>query len=257
MNWIRQLVSRRQLARDLSDEIRQHIDEKTDELVQRGMSREEARRAARREFGNVTLLEERGREVWRWAILENLVSDIRYGFRQLRKSPAFAAAAILTLALGVGANTAVFSVVNAVILRPLPFSEPDRLVSVQSRDTRGAPHATELSYPTFFDFRTYNRVFEHIVSYRSTEFALTAVGTPVHLTGEIVSWDLFPLLRVQPALGRGFLPEEGRPACHGTEPQPVARNLQRRSRHRRPPDHPRFQAVRRNRRRTSGIQFSH
>ena len=208
MNWIRQLVSRRQLTRDLSDEISQHIDEKTDELVQRGMPREEARRAARREFGNVTLLEERGREVWRWTIVEDLISDTRYGFRQLRKSPAFAAAAVLTLALGIGANTAVFSVVNAVILRPLPFPEPHRLVSVQSRYTRGAPSPTELSYPTFFDFRAYNRVFEHIVSYRGTRFTLSAVGEPVYLPGEIVSWDLFPLLRVQLALGRGFLPDE-------------------------------------------------
>src|SRR5207244_12484280 len=107
--------------------------------------RDEAGRAARREFGNVTLLEERGREVWRWTILENLISDVRYGFRQLRKSPAFAAAAVVTLALGIGANTAVFSVVNAVILRPLPFPEPDRLVSVRSRYTRGAPTPAELS----------------------------------------------------------------------------------------------------------------
>jgi putative ABC transport system permease protein len=208
MNWLKQLFSRRQLDRDLSAEIREHLEERTDALIAGGLSPEDAAAAARREFGNVTLLEERARDVWRWAMVESFFADLRYAFRQLRKSPAFTAAAILTLALGIGANTAVFSVVNAVILRPLPYPEPDRLVSVQSRDRRGTPHPTSLSYPNFFDFRKYNRVFEQIVCYHESDFALSGSGLPVHLSGEVVSADLFSLLKVQPALGRGFLREE-------------------------------------------------
>ena len=208
MNWMRQFFGRRQFDRDLSDEIRQHLEERADELVRSGLPRGAARQAARREFGNVTLVEERAREVWRWGLVENALTDLRYAFRQLRKSPAFTTAAVLTLALGIGANTAVFSVVNAVILRPLPYPEPGRLVSVQSVDIRGTPHASVLSYPNFFDFRKFNRVFEHIVSYHDSDFALSGTGAPVHLTGEVVSADLFAMLKATPLLGRGFLPEE-------------------------------------------------
>lgn len=208
MNRLRQLLSRRQLDRDLAEEIREHLEEKTEMLVAEGMSANDAASSARRQFGNVTLLEERGREIWRWTTIENFFDDLRYAFRQLRKSPAFTMAAVLTLALGIGVNTAVFSVVNAVILRPLPYPESDRLVSVQSMDVRAAPHPSVLSYPNFFDFRKYNRVFEHIVSYHDTEFALSGMGMPMHVSGEIVSADLFEMLRIRPILGRGFLPQE-------------------------------------------------
>jgi len=126
MTWLRRLVGRRQLARDLADEIDAHLAERTDELEAEGLPREEAHRRARCEFGNVTAIEERGREVWRWATLENLWSDLRYGARQLRGAPAFTLATVLTLALGIGVNSAVFSVIDAVLLRPLPFPQPDR-----------------------------------------------------------------------------------------------------------------------------------
>jgi putative ABC transport system permease protein len=208
MNWLKQLLLQRRLDRDLSEEIRQHLEERAEELTQNGMSGEDARLAARREFGNVAKLQEDSREVWRWNLIENFFTDLRYAFRQLRKSPAFTAAAVLTLALGIGANTAVFSVVNAVILRPLPYPESGRLVSVQSIDIRGTPHPAVLSYPNFFDFRKYNHVFENIVSYHDSDFALSGGGTAVHLTGEVVSADLFKALKVQPALGRGFVTQD-------------------------------------------------
>jgi hypothetical protein len=137
-----------------------------------------------------------------------LVQDIRHAFRQLGKAKGFTASAALTLALGIGASAAVFAVLDAVVLRPLPFAEADRLMAFRSMDRRGTPHPTQLSYPDFFDFRKQNRVFEHLVCYRDATFTLTDSLPAIQAVGEIVSWDLFALVRVQPELGRAFLAEE-------------------------------------------------
>ncbi len=134
MNSIKQLFSRRRLYGDLSEEIQEHLEEKIDELVAGGMSREEATAAARREFGNVTLVEQRGREAWEWPSIENLFMDVRYGVRILRRSPGFTTVAVLTLALVIGANTAIFSLVDTVMLRVQPVQKPEELVLVQWHD---------------------------------------------------------------------------------------------------------------------------
>ncbi|HEV3276586.1 MAG TPA: ABC transporter permease [Terriglobia bacterium] len=143
-----------------------------------------------------------------------LLHDVRYAFRQLSNAPGLALAAVLTLALGIGANTGVFSVVNTVLLKPLPYAEPDRLMTVQSMNTRTAPVPSHLSYPDFFDFRAQNRVFEHLITFRDTNVILTGAGEPTKLDGEMATWDLFPALGIRPELGRGFLQSEESAGTH-------------------------------------------
>jgi predicted permease len=210
MNWVKRLVMRRRMAADVTEEIRQHLEEKVDDLLERGFSRDDATRIARREFGNDLVVMERSRDVWRWIAAEDFIADVGYALRQLRRQPSFAVVVVLTLALAIGANTAVFSVVNAVLLRPLPYVAPDRLVTVQSLNTqRGAP--SSLSYPNFFDFRARNHVFAGLVSFRSSSFTLRTDTQAIHIAGAIVSADLFSVLGVQPALGRGFVRDEEAP----------------------------------------------
>ncbi len=141
-----------------------------------------------------------------------LLQDLRYGIRMLAKNPGFTTVAVVTLALGIGANTAIFSVVNAVLLHPLPFPDPDRIVrvlSVRLRDNTGG----NASYPDFLDWRAQNHVFDHMAAFRTGEFTLTGRGEAAHLSGAVVSANLFSLLGVRPSLGRTFLPEEDTPGA--------------------------------------------
>ena len=130
MNWLKHLFLRRRRHRELSEEIQAHLDEKIDELEAGGMSPEEARYAARREFGNVGLAEENSREVWRWPLLEDFLADVRHGLRALGSNPVFTAVGLLTIAIGIGANAAVFSVVNRVLLKPLNYPKAEELVAL-------------------------------------------------------------------------------------------------------------------------------
>lgn len=215
LSRIQSTFERRGLEQDFAQEVDEHLGLLRERFIRQGMSSEEARYAARRQFGGVTQLKENLRERRSLPHLEILWRDVRYAFRQLWNAPAFTVAAVLTLALGIGANTAVFAVVDAVVLRPLPYPQPDRLVSFESWETaHGAPHPETLSYPNFFDFRAANRVFEHLVCYRDDEFSIAGTSQAIHVDGEIVSWDLFDALRVSPELGRGFLPEEETPGVN-------------------------------------------
>src|SRR5262244_314319 len=139
--------------------------------------------------------------------MATLFQDLRYALRQLRKNPGFTLVAVLTLALGIGANTAVFSVVDAVMLRPLPYYQPERLIEAQSVNSHN-PQPSAICYPDFFDWRSQNHTLERLVSYHDNEFTLTGLDRPVEVDAEVVSWDFLPALGIEPELGRGFRPEE-------------------------------------------------
>jgi putative ABC transport system permease protein len=146
--------------------------------------------------------------------METLLQDIRYGIRMLAKNPGFTAIAVLTLALGIGANTAIFSVVNAELLRPLPFCEPSQLVRVASANARVHTVSGSVSYPDFADWRSQNHVFQNMAAYVDSSFALTGIEQPAHLAAATVSASMFDLLGVSPELGRGFSPEDDEPHHH-------------------------------------------
>jgi predicted permease len=211
MNWVKRLLSRHRQYNDLSDEIREHLEEKIEELVASGMPREEAAVVARREFGNVTLMEEDGREVWRWPCFENLLMDIRYGVRALGKTPAFTAAAMLTLALGIGANTAIFTLLQATLWRPLPVKNPQQIFHLMRASSTG-DFAGEFScsYPLFQQFSkiagSWGEIFA-TSTFDSGKFGLDQVSNE-RIAGEAVSANFFAVLHVDAVLGRGFEPQD-------------------------------------------------
>ena len=147
--------------------------------------------------------------------MNTLLQDIRFGLRMLLKSPSISIVATIALALGIGANTAIFSVVNAVLLRPLPFPDPDSLVSLFETDARRGQERGSHSYPNFMDLRAQNTAFERVASYHSSDYVLTGRGEPARLQACVATADLFPLLGVTPKLGRTFLPDEDKPSETG------------------------------------------
>src|SRR4029077_13257176 len=201
MNWIRQSFSRRRLYGELSEEIQEHLEEKIEELVAGGMSRKEASYAARREFGNVTMTEEDGRRVWRWPSIEDFFMDIRFSLRMLRKSPGFTIIAVMTLALGIGANTAIFSLVNTVLLRPLPYKDADQLVTVWGYN-KARGYTTDLVSPLdFADWRSQNHVSQSRAAITTTQYTLTGRAEPAVIIAYSFSADYFRVLGVEPLLG--------------------------------------------------------
>jgi predicted permease len=192
----------------LDDEIHEHLALLTRRYREQGMSAEDAARAARVQFGNVTSLKERQREQRGMLSAAELWRDARFGMRMLVKKPGLHAAMGLTLALGIGANTTVFSIVDAVLLRPLPYAHPEQLMEVRSRQTAGAMQDGAVCYPDFFDWRAQNQSFAELMSYHGESLTLTGVERPQHLDGEVVSWNLVRLAGVKPEQGLGFRQED-------------------------------------------------
>jgi putative ABC transport system permease protein len=209
MNPIQRLWKRRAMMDDLSDEIEQHMSEKIEALVAEGMPRDEAVHAARRAFGNAVLLEERGREFWMWPWIENLWADLKFTLRQLRKSPGFTSTAVLTLALGIGATTAIFSLFLQVLLHSMPVQDPQSLVLLRATGANTgyvSAFGDETYYfnvPMFRDLqRQAGKVFQSMAGSGPFPAATRTKETAENLQGDFVTGDFFATLGLRPALGR-------------------------------------------------------
>jgi len=201
----------KRLDSELDEELRAHIEMATDENVRRGMSLQQARTEALRGFGGVTQTRERYRAQRGMPWLETLMQDLHFGFRTLRKSPGFTVVAVLTLALGIGGNTAVFSIVNGVLLNPLPFPHAEQLVAIAESKPNFARGA--ISYPNFLDWQKENRTFSSMATARSYTFSLTGRGDAEQVNAEFVSPDFLPMLDVRPILGRTFVAADNEPGA--------------------------------------------
>src|ERR1700675_4505813 len=203
---MKRLFVRRGVFGELSDEIRAHLEEKIEELVEGGMSRKEAEAAARREFGNVTLMEEDGRDVWRWLSIENLFADVRYGLRMLGRNPVFTIVGLLTIAIGIGANAAVFSVVNSVLLKPLNYPKAEELVSLHQTAPGAAGRADFengllLSPSMYFTYAEQNRTFQSLGVWDTGAANVTGLAEPEQVRTVEGSDGVLQALGVRPVGG--------------------------------------------------------
>ncbi len=192
-------------------ELRFHIDSYADDLIRSGIPRDEALHCAHLEFGGLELAKEQCRDARGATLLESLLQDLRYGTRTLSKSPAFTAIAILTLALGIGANTAIFSVVDAILLRPLPYPESDRLVRIWESSLKYDSSRNVVNPFNFLDWRDHSQSFESMAAISDSTTNLSSHGQPVAIPGMQVSPEFFSILRIAPFLGRTFTPADGIP----------------------------------------------
>src|SRR5215467_10692566 len=206
MYWLNRLFKKEKTERQLDSELRFHLEQLAGDYVRRGMDPEEARRRARIEFGGMEGVKEDCRESRKVHVLETLLQDARYGLRTMRKSPGFTLVAVLTLMLGIGANTAIFSVVNGVLLNPLPYPQPEQLVALHESKVNFARGS--ISYPNFRDWRKDNHTFAEMAIARDYSFSLTGVGDAEEVQGELISADFFRVLGVSPILGRELAPGE-------------------------------------------------
>jgi putative ABC transport system permease protein len=218
------LFHRPEHAAELDEEMRLHVELRAQQLRDRGMGADQARFAARREFGNRAAIEIAGADAWGWGWWERLAQDVRYAARSIAKTPGFAAIAVATLAVGIGMNTAVFSIVNAVMLRSLPYPEPERLISVwevqgevrnlsssgSNLGGKGGPRRTSVAPANLVDYRKGATAFEGLAGMDSAPMNLTGNGAPERIFGESVTANYFAVAGVGPALGRTFTDEEDR-----------------------------------------------
>jgi putative ABC transport system permease protein len=221
MSWwseLRYLVrklNRRRAEREAEEEIQNHLDLEAREKVEAGLTPEEARHAARRAFGSVALAREESRAVWGFGTLEQWRRDLRYGARMLLKRPGFTLTAMLTLTLGIGANTAIFSVVHAALLQSLPYPHPERLVMVWEMRRPDVKMQNMINIGNFYDWKEQNRVFEDMAAFSDQSVNLTGSGEPEQIKSQVATTGFFNILGVPPILGRSFAPDDGMPGRPG------------------------------------------
>src|SRR5438093_2928765 len=212
MMRFRGLFNKRRKDRDLDEEIESHLQLHIEDNLRLGMTPEEARRQALIKLGGIESTKEAYRDQRGLPLLETLWQDVRYGARMLRKNPGFTAVAVLTLALGIGANTAVFSVINATLLRPFPYENPEQLIILQERNAGGG--LQDASYLNFADWRSQSASFESMAAECGREsFNFSGSGEPERLQGQIVSANFFQTLGIRPFRGRDFVAEDDRPGA--------------------------------------------
>ena len=199
---LRSLVRKEKVCQELDEELDGFLEMAIEEKMKEGMSRQEAGRAVRLERGSSEVAKELvGSTGWE-SFVETIWQDLRFGLRMFRKNPGFTAVAVLTLALGIGANTAIFTVVNGVLLNPLPYPQPEQMVSLA--ETLPPYPQFAISYPNFLDWARMNRTFQAMAAYRQNNFNLTGSGEAQRLKATQVSAAFFPLLGVEPVIGRNF-----------------------------------------------------
>src|SRR5690348_1824132 len=215
MRWIYKLplrlgslFSKQRVENELNDELRFHLEKLIEEIIAKGMSAEEARYAALREFGGIEQMKEECRDSWGVRIVSELGQDVRYGVRQLRRNPGFTAVAVLTLALGIGANTAIFSIVNSVLLRPLPYPNSDRLVRIFFNEPGVGLRDVRFSNPELDDLQTRSGVFEDVSPIFEGSEDVSGAGQPERVEGVNGSFSYFSMLGVTPQIGRLFGPQD-------------------------------------------------
>ena len=206
---LRSLFRWGQADQELDDELRDHLERATEEYVAKGMAPEEARRRARLDLGGVEKVKEQCRDARRVNWIQDLIQDLRFSLRMLRKSPGFTAVAVLTLALGIGANTSIFSVVSAVLLRPLPYANPSQLVFVSEAKPEAGMSGLGMSYPPFTELQDNNRAFSAIAGFGRHALVLTGQGEPSEVSTVVVTSEFFSVLAAEPLLGRVFVAEDG------------------------------------------------
>jgi predicted permease len=208
-SWLRAIFHRSRVEREMDAELRSHIEAYAEDLVRNGVPRAEALRRARMEFGGIERVKEECRESRGVTFVESLLQDLRFGLRMLRKSPGFTAVAVLTLALGIGANTAIFSVVSAVLLRPLPYPNHDRLLRIEETHPDGL--SANMTFATFLDLQRASKTVENPAAFRPWSFNITGQGDPEQVEGALVSSNFFPALGSKPYLGRTIRVEDDQP----------------------------------------------
>ena len=208
---VRSLLQRTTVESELEAELRFHVERQTEKYLETGMSRADALRRARLEFGGLEQVKEECRDARGVSLVEALAQDLRYGWRTLRRSPGFASAALVTLALGIGAGTAIFSVVYGVLLRPLPFQDASHLVILN--ETMPKVGDVSASYPNFQDWRRQNHSFAAMAAVNPVKFNMAGSNQPEHIDGLAVSPSFLPMMGVRPVIGRGFSPDEETPGA--------------------------------------------